>query len=302
MAVNGFPRGVPPRLDPGAGLTERLVELPGGRRLRAVVAGDAPGPLVVFEAGMSAPAAEWVHTQRQISERARTLSYDRAGYGGSDDADDDRSLDHLAGDLAALLDALGETEPVVLVGHSWGGPILRTFAHHHPRRVAGLVFVDATLAEVMSPALARVVAASFRLHAGLARIGATRLIERATLPQGFSPDISAEDRAILLRDHACVRAMRAGRREARQIVPSLPLLRRLQAAGTPDVPTVCLQAGRLDRGTAKVRPLFNRTAAELMAAVPRGDVIVVEGIGHAIPQEHPNAVRDAIVDLLAVLE
>ncbi|MFI7680237.1 alpha/beta fold hydrolase [Actinophytocola sp. NPDC049390] len=302
MAVDGFSRGTPPGLAPGRGLTERLVELPGGRRLRAVVAGDARGPLVVFEAGMSAPAAEWVHTQRQVSERARTVSYDRAGYGGSDDATDDRSLEHLADDLAALLDALDETEPVVLVGHSWGGPILRTFAHHHPQRVAGLVFVDATLAEVMSPTLARVNAASFRVMSVLAMIGATRLIERMSFPRGISSEISDDDRAILLRDYACSRAMRAGRREAAQIVAGLPLLRRLQATGTPDVPTVCLQAGRVDRGMAKLRPLLNRTAADLMTAAPQGKVVVVEDIGHLIPQEHPNVVRDTIFDLLAVTD
>jgi pimeloyl-ACP methyl ester carboxylesterase len=37
-----------------------------------------------------------------------------------------------------LLDACGENEPVVLIGHSLGGPILRAFAAEHPRRVAGL--------------------------------------------------------------------------------------------------------------------------------------------------------------------
>jgi pimeloyl-ACP methyl ester carboxylesterase len=292
-------RSAPQRLDPGARLTERFVELADGRRLRAIVAGDGPGPLVVFEAGMSAPAAEWVHTQRQISARARTLSYDRAGYGGSDDVSGARTLDRLAADLAALLDALGETAPVVLVGHSWGGPILRTFASQHPERVAGLVFVDASLAEIMSPAAARVTAISFRVMSALARIGATGLIEKITYPHGLSADISDADRAIMLRDYACARAMRAGRREAAQILPGLPELRRLQAAGTPDVPTVCLQAGRVDRGMAKLRPLFNRTAAELMAAAPQGKVVVVDGVGHLIPQERPDAVRDAIFDVLA---
>jgi pimeloyl-ACP methyl ester carboxylesterase len=300
MAVKGSSRSAHRQLDPGAGLTERLVELADGRRLRTVVAGDGPGPLVVFEAGMSAPAAEWVHTQRQISARARTISYDRAGYGGSDVASDNRALEHLAGDLAALLDALGETEPVVLVGHSWGGPILRTFAHQHPARVAGLVFVDATLAEIMSPASARVTALSFRVMSALARMGATGLIERITYPRGLSADISDEDRAVMVRDYACTRAMRAGRREAAQILPALAELRRLQAAGTPDVPTVCLQAGRVDRGMAKLRPRFNQAAADLMAAAPQGKVVVVDGVGHLIPQERPDAVRDAIFDVLAV--
>ena len=144
-----------PQLHPGSGLTERLIALPDGRRLRAIVAGEGAGPLVVFEAGMSAPAASWVHTQREVSAFARTLSYDRAGYGGSDVDPHERTLERIVEDLTSLLDALGETSPVVLVGHSWGGPILRLFASQHPQRVAGLVFVDATVAEGMSERNAR---------------------------------------------------------------------------------------------------------------------------------------------------
>ncbi|MBB4689047.1 alpha/beta fold hydrolase [Amycolatopsis jiangsuensis] len=285
-------------LNPGDGLTERIVALPGGRRIRTIVAGEGPGPLVVFEAGMSAPAAEWVHTQREVSARARTLSYDRAGYGGSDPDPAARSLERIVEDLAALLDAVGETAPVVLAGHSWGGPIIRLFAERYPERVAGLVFVDSTLAELMSPRQVRILAVVFRVMAVLARIGATGPIERFTFPRGFAPEIGEPDRAIMLRDHASVRAMRAGIRESTQIMSAIPVMRRLQDAGTPDVPTVCLQGGRVDRGMAKMRPLFNRTADELMSAAKQGRMVVVEDAGHLIPQESPAIVRETIFEVL----
>lgn len=285
-------------LDPGLGLTEQFVTLPGGRRLRAVVAGVGGGPLVVFEAGMSAPAASWVHTQREISLHARTMSYDRAGYGGSDLDQHDRTLDRLVDDLAALLDVLDETQPVVLIGHSWGGPIIRLFAERWPQRVAGLVFVDATLIEVMPARSARVAATSFAVMATLARFGGKGLIRKITLPHGASPEISPADMDIMFRDYACAQAMHAGGREAEHIIAALPVLRRLQNAGTPDVPTICLQAGRIDRGMKKLRPLFNRAASELMAKQPNGRTIVVEGSGHLLPQENPVVVRDAILEVV----
>jgi pimeloyl-ACP methyl ester carboxylesterase len=286
-------------LDPGAGLTERLVTLPDGRRLRTVVAGEGDGPLVVFEAGMSAPAASWAHTQREISAHARTLSYDRAGYGGSDVDPHDRTLERIVDDLTALLDALGETAPVVLVGHSWGGPVLRLFADRHPERVAGLVFVDATVVEVLPPRSARLIARSFAVQALLLRVGGKGLVRKATIPRGMSSEISAADVDVLERDYLCVSAMRAGGREARHIVAALPTMRRLQDTGTPPVPTVCVQAGHVDRGMAKIRPVFNETAARLMAAVPEGRVVVVEDAGHLVPQEQPAAVRDVVLDVLA---
>ena len=287
-----------PVLDPGAGLTERIVRLPDGRRIRTVVAGDGPGPLVVFEAGMSAPAGSWVHTQREIAAHARTLSYDRAGYGGSDPDPAERTLDRIVDDLVALLDVLGETAPVVLVGHSWGGPILRVLADRHPERVAGLVFVDATLVEAMTERIARLTVRSFAVMGVLARLGLGRLLLKVSLPQGPSGQIAAADLAVLERDYACARAMRTARREGKHILPSLPVLRRLQDAGTPPVPTVCLQGGRVDRGMSTLRPLMNRTAAELMAAVPHGRVVVVEQAGHLIPQECPDPVREAILEVV----
>jgi pimeloyl-ACP methyl ester carboxylesterase len=71
-------------------------------------------------------------------------------------------------------------------------------------------------------------------------------------------------------------------------------MRRPQATGTPDVPTVCLQAGIVERGMARWRPKFNQWAADLMAAVPRGKMIVVEDAGHLIPQENPTVVRETV--------
>jgi len=46
-------------------------------------------------------------------------------------------------DLHALLSAAEEPGPYVLVGHSYGGPIIRLYASAHPADVAGLVLVDA---------------------------------------------------------------------------------------------------------------------------------------------------------------
>jgi pimeloyl-ACP methyl ester carboxylesterase len=44
--------------------------------------------------------------------------------------------------VAAFLDAVGVTEPVLLVGHSFGGGVAIVTAERHPARVGGLVLVN----------------------------------------------------------------------------------------------------------------------------------------------------------------
>ncbi|WP_307038733.1 alpha/beta fold hydrolase [Agromyces ramosus] len=80
-----------------------------------------------------------------VAEFTRVCAYDRPGTGGSRSTAvaQPTSAQTSAGDLEKLLTASGETGPFVLVGHSYGGPIIRVFAGDHPTQASGLVLVDA---------------------------------------------------------------------------------------------------------------------------------------------------------------
>lgn len=118
----------------------------GGRRMHVRVAGDG-WPTVVFESGIAASSINWSRVQGDVAAFARTVAYDRAGYGWSDPASGPRTAGNAAADLHALLRSAGMAPPYVLVGHSFGGLVLRAFAARHPEEVAGLVFVDSTFPE-----------------------------------------------------------------------------------------------------------------------------------------------------------
>ncbi len=136
----------------------RLVDI-GGRRLRAVPAGPAAAsPLILLEAGSFGCAADWAVVQARLAEKGlRSLAYDRAGLGYSDPGPSPRDARAIATDLEALLAEMGETGPLVVVGHSMAGLFLRVFAPRNRRRVAGVVLVDAVTPEMMDargPAMA----------------------------------------------------------------------------------------------------------------------------------------------------
>jgi pimeloyl-ACP methyl ester carboxylesterase len=82
--------------------------------------------------------------QSEVAEFTRVCSYDRAGYGWSDPGPEPRTVSEISKELKVVLDAASEKGPFVLVGHSFGGFIVRVFTHLYPGVVAGVVLVDAS--------------------------------------------------------------------------------------------------------------------------------------------------------------
>jgi pimeloyl-ACP methyl ester carboxylesterase len=119
----------------------KLVDL-GGHRLHVNCTGEGT-PTVVVENGLGDFSFDWILVQREVSKFTRICTYDRAGYAWSDPGPKPRTVDQLNLELHDALLKLGEHGPFVLVGHSFGGPVIRNFAKTFPNDVAGMVLVDA---------------------------------------------------------------------------------------------------------------------------------------------------------------
>jgi pimeloyl-ACP methyl ester carboxylesterase len=77
---------------------------------------------------------------------ARVILYDLRGHGRSERTPRHYATRDGVADLCALLDALGEKDPVYLVGNSYGGLIAARMAVRAPERVAGLVLIESSCA------------------------------------------------------------------------------------------------------------------------------------------------------------
>ncbi len=73
------------------------------------------------------------------------ISYDRPGFGKTRHEKPEPSLSAQAGALEAILRHAGVDSGAVLLGHSWGGPIIVQFAGEHPGCCAGLVNVAGSI-------------------------------------------------------------------------------------------------------------------------------------------------------------
>ncbi len=128
----------------------RTVRLRNGCTLHAVQQGSG-SPAVVFEAGIGATSVNWRHIQEAIAQSARTISYDRAGLGWSGPCRTARTPANVAAELHEMLQQAGVRPPLILVGHSFGGLVMRRYALLHPEDVAGLVLVDPMRCEEWPP-------------------------------------------------------------------------------------------------------------------------------------------------------
>ena len=114
----------------------------GGRRLAVTCTGGG-SPSVILETGLGAESNEWAIVQRELSAIARVMRYDRANRGASDRVAGPRTALDMIEDLRTLLRASEIERPYVLVGHSFGGLLVRLYAHRYSEEVAGIVLVDA---------------------------------------------------------------------------------------------------------------------------------------------------------------
>jgi len=118
----------------------RLVDL-GGHRLHVNCTGKG-APIVVVENGLGDFSFDWFLVQSRISHVTRICTYDRGGYAWSDPGPKPRTFAQLNLELRDALSKVGEQAPFLLVGHSYGGPVVRNFALTYPQLVTGIVFVD----------------------------------------------------------------------------------------------------------------------------------------------------------------
>jgi pimeloyl-ACP methyl ester carboxylesterase len=101
-------------------------------------------PTVVLDAALGNTSAGWVRVQREVSDTTRVCAYDRAGMGWSEMGPDPRDAKQITGELHTLLGKAGIEEPYVLVGHSFGGMYMQTYAARYPGEVAGVALIDSS--------------------------------------------------------------------------------------------------------------------------------------------------------------
>lgn len=253
-----------------------------GGELEYAVAGSGP-PLLLLHAFPLA-SFMWEPQVEALATRCRLIRFDARGFGASPLGAGPLTMERIADDAAALLDALG-LERATVGGCSMGGYAALAFARRHPGRLQGLALFDTRAGADSEDARAGRAALSARVLAEGAAAAATAFLPRllGETTQREQPELAARLRErILATSPQAIAAALDGLAARADSRPTLAALR---------VPTLVL-VGAEDVLT----PPFEAEA--MAAAIPGARLEVVAQAGHLANLEQPAAVNAALLDLL----
>ena len=130
------------------GAVTRRFTAPSGAELAIEESGPQDAPRIIFTHGWGADRREWSYARSHLEDRFRVITWDLPGLGQSKPIPShDYSLENMAADLSAVVDATGP-QPAILVGHSIGGMINLTLCKQNGgapgANVQGIVQLNTT--------------------------------------------------------------------------------------------------------------------------------------------------------------
>src|SRR5215207_5480984 len=278
----------------------------GGYSLHLYCTGEPRAPTVVMDSALGGTVLDWQLVQPEVAKFARVCTYDRAGMGWSEAGTQPRTSRQIVKELHTLLGNAGVRGPYVVVGHSFGGTNMQVYASQYPDEVAGMVLVDSALEDEEAITLTRSLQPSPVLLKILATIGVTRLPYTlgGEAPGQTSPDLLDEQAAIS-----------SHRKDAFAVADETSSLEesfdenRAAPMSLGDKPLIVLTAGPLPSEVLTSQGLSQEQARQMDEFHSESQVdltrrsqnakqVIVEDSGHYIHVEHPDLVKDAILQVV----
>lgn len=288
----------------------------GGRKMNMYCSGKGP-VTVVFDAPSGDAGWSWHRVQPEVAKHARACVFDRAGLGFSDAVKAPNTSESVAADLHKLLAAAGEKAPYILVGNSLGGANVQVYTYRYPAEVKGLVLVEAQhedetarLNKVTDGKIKQIyamVAGQNQYCLAAAKKGFAKDAEAqknciGEPLQTFGPELGAAMLASGTKlsywranaaEYAAIPISDAQLRKLRRPLGDMPLVvltRGVSPYAVPDQPQSAMNKATEDENFA-VQKEFTKLST-------RSTQRIVPGAGHVIQADKPEAVVDAVLEVL----
>ncbi|MBN3524176.1 alpha/beta hydrolase [Paenibacillus apiarius] len=285
----------------------KLVDV-GGFRLHMKKSGTG-SPTIVFEAGSRETSLIWRDIPEQLSKDATVVTYDRAGYGWSEQTETERTGGRIVQELHTALQQEGIRGPYILVGHSMGGMYSRLFAQQYRDEVAGLVLLDArpdqysqetdTIfeREGMDPNKAGVPPTA--LVKLLKMSGAMRLFQHSLLAQ-----LPVEERGVYVNVDAASAYLETAEEEDRHMTEMEQAIRDQQLGSLPlrivthGIPTDATALGMSEESSRQLEHIWQEQQKGLLDMSTDSELIIARNSGHMIMHDEPDVVVQVVRELM----
>jgi pimeloyl-ACP methyl ester carboxylesterase len=235
---------------------------------------DSLYPPIVLVHGAGGSHLDWPVQLRRLPE-ANLIAVDLPGHGKSPGPERKQVADY-AGDIAALLDALGWAKAII-TGHSMGGAIAQTMALDHADRVAGIILVGS--------------GAKLGVHPDILEKALTDMESVARLLKDWMWGEGVDDSMRDLGYQRLLETPAAVTHGDYFACNNFDIRSRLAEINAPTL----VIGGRADRMTP------HKFAAYLQEHIANARLVTVEGGGHMMALEQPGVVTGAIQDWLKTL-
>lgn len=284
---------------------------------------DHEGPAMVLLPGFLGNSSAWSIVQPELAKTHRVYTFDPAGFAWSDPAPTPLTPSQIADDLHVVLTQLEEKE-IILVAFSGSGLYVYNYYHRYSQegpKIAGLVWVEG---DAMIPDEVAAYTGEFPfplpeslrpviVESGLWRLLADLLVsqEKERIPEAVQPLVDWDyfDKSLATggtRQTAYAAfEMASAFPEDVQYTASLPM--------PTDVPVFVLQADygpdlaslESEQEREELRQLQRKRSAwfhKFVESTPGGQYILVANSSHLIVWEQPQAVIEAIKDMVELVK
>ncbi len=227
---------------------------------------------ILLEAGGGMDSREWNKIAPELASKtgATVVSYDRAGFGKSDLPETPHDMCEEVEWLWQGLQKLNLDKNLILVGHSFGGWMIRLFASEHPEGVQGMVFVDPFTNEFVD-------------------LLGVEYLDNHPMAGKLPFDTSQPDR-LSKYQRALVRMVGDGLG---------PKIEAMQKTSVPSgIPVVVITSGKPFLPKTEEQDAWRLSHEQMTASIKGATLIVAEESDHMVPERQPNLIIEAVMKVI----